>query len=91
MFTLSSSNPQIHHKLRITWRKSSVVVEKAALLRFREVKSSNLGPETSHPEMIFVLSLPTNKCQNRTVSLHVISDSFIIHWQSHHSIYRQRR
>jgi hypothetical protein len=76
MFILSSSNPQIYHKLQIMWSKSSAVVEMVALLqRFREVKSSNLGPETSQPETFFVLSVPTSKCQKITVSLHVISDS----------------
>jgi hypothetical protein len=78
MLTVSSSNPQIYHKLRIIWRKSSVVLEKVApLQRFREVKSSNLVPETSHAESFCVLSVPTSQCQIITVSLHVISDSLI--------------
>lgn len=38
------------------------MVEKVALLqRFREVQSSNLGPETSYPENLFVRSVPTSK------------------------------
>jgi hypothetical protein len=54
------------------------MVEKVALLIcLREVQSSNLGPESSYPETFFVLSVPTSKCQDRTVSFQVISDSVI--------------